>query len=227
MGTRSRSFLPDDIQSALIYWRDQFREGYFEIGDIASRVIETFGERGVAMTQAAIFAEIGRFCGKSGRTVRYYYETALFYPAPVRAQYSHLSFSHFVVARAFGEAWQEVLEFAALEPSIASDALRMRWLSAASETGGQVIDASSPSPVEEDSASGNKLSETGVDVDKIRRHAWLSNIDKLASVASFFEEQLEYLPEHHPTCYQIRNTLKEIYAVLPQLVSLIDYLPPV
>ena len=79
------------------------------------------------VTQDRIFNAIGNFCGKSGRTVRYYAETAGFYPRLVRDEFDVLPFSFFVFARYEGDNWRNVLEFALLRPEISLDALKFWW----------------------------------------------------------------------------------------------------
>ncbi len=73
-------------------------------------------QRGMAITHKRIFQAVAAFCGKSPRTVRYYYETAIFFPPEVRKRYDMLPFSHFVEARSFGDAWTTYLETAMLYP---------------------------------------------------------------------------------------------------------------
>lgn len=123
---RTRSFLPDAIQDTLIYWRDTFKQGYFEIGDVAATVIQQLTWLPESRyTQQEIFDEIGRFCGKSGRTVRYYYETACFYTPEVRLEYEMLPFSHFVLARSLDPLhWRDLLEYAKLHPEMSEARLR-------------------------------------------------------------------------------------------------------
>lgn len=125
---KTRSFLPEELQNVLLYWRDKFKQGYFEVGDIAARCIEAMNLVESELTQQEIFNEIGRFCGKSGRTVRYYYETAIFFDQGLRDHFSDLPFSHFVFARQMGERWREVLIYAQERPSISEDALRAHFI---------------------------------------------------------------------------------------------------
>jgi hypothetical protein len=124
---KTRSFLPEEIQNLLLYWRDKFKQGYFEIGDLTAEIISEFSRSGVDISQQEIFNEIGKFVGKSGRTVRYYYETAVFYPDGVRGRYSALPFTHFVFARSVGN-WQEVLDFALEHPTYSEDQLRREFM---------------------------------------------------------------------------------------------------
>ena len=131
--TMSRpTFLPEELQDRLIYWRDTLKTAYFELGDIAYEVIEAFADKGYPVTHQEIFEEIGRFVGKSGRTIRRYYEVALFYPEAVRDEYDMLPFSHFTAARYMGEvagiSWQEILDFAKEHPNYSEAGLRHYFL---------------------------------------------------------------------------------------------------
>ena len=119
--------LTEDEQNLLIYWRDMFKAGQFNIGDLAARKIKEHTERGTVVTHKKIFESIGRYCGKSGRTVRYYYETAIFFSVETRDEFDALPFSHFVLARTIGNAWRDVLEHSAKNPGITEKVLRRRF----------------------------------------------------------------------------------------------------
>lgn len=119
--------VPDDYQNALLYWRDTFSRGYFAIGDIANELCELSAIKSFPVTQQRIFDAVGKFCGKSGRTVRYYAETSTFYDDIVRSEYEELPFSHFVFARTIGGDWRSVLDFAKLSPHCSVDYLRREF----------------------------------------------------------------------------------------------------
>ena len=107
---RDSDLIPDETQNLLIYWRDKIKDGYFQIGDISNQMILRSAMDGYSVKQEQVYSAVGRFCGKSGRTVRYYAETAAFYSENVRNEYEMLPFSHFVYARTLGEKWKEVLD---------------------------------------------------------------------------------------------------------------------
>ncbi len=117
-------------QNRLMFWRDTFRTGEFDIGDIANKQCIRSAKMGFPATQERIFRAVGRFCGKSGRTVRYYCETARFYPEWVREEYNTLPFAHFVFARYCGERWLDVLNYARDHPNISEDGLRYVFVEA-------------------------------------------------------------------------------------------------
>jgi hypothetical protein len=124
----------EEYQNRLMFWRDTFRIGQFDIGDISVEIIVEIATRGIHVNHDRVFAAIGRYCGKSGRTVRYYYETAVFYDRDIRQRYSILPFSHFVFARTMGDKWQSVLDFALSCPGITADDLERRFTSAVINT---------------------------------------------------------------------------------------------
>jgi hypothetical protein len=93
----------------------------FRVGDIANKYALLSAGRGLRVPDSAIHEAVGRFCGKTGRTVRYYAEQAAFYSPDVRATYNAVPFSVFVLARRCGPAWADVLEYALLHP-LASEA---------------------------------------------------------------------------------------------------------
>jgi hypothetical protein len=106
--------ISEDDQSALIHCRFSMTASAFAIGDITARYIDRAVANGfmvkeypngtkVQISQRYLFIAIGKFCGRSGRTVRYYYETARSYPQEVRDEFEMLDFRTFVVARKFGE----------------------------------------------------------------------------------------------------------------------------
>lgn len=119
--------VPDDYQNALLYWRDTFSRGYFSIGDIANELCELSLLKDLPVTQQRIFDAVGKFCGKSGRTVRYYAETSSFYPSKVRDEYEELPFSHFVFAKTLNDEWKDVLDFAKLSPHCSVEYLRRNF----------------------------------------------------------------------------------------------------
>ena len=108
--------VPDEIQHRLIYWRDVFRMAQFDIGDATAETIIFNAKDGRGITHDRVFEAVANFCGKTPRTVRYYYETAVFYPIEIRQEFNVLPFSHFVEARVFGDRWREFLERSMLFP---------------------------------------------------------------------------------------------------------------
>jgi hypothetical protein len=121
--------VPDETQNVLIQLRDTHRYSAFMIGDIANDLILRAAKKGFPVTNARIFEAIGHFCDRSGRTVRYYAETASFFPQDVRDQYDVLPFSCFVFARQMGTRWPEVMEYSLTKPNIGIRELRLKFLS--------------------------------------------------------------------------------------------------
>ncbi len=115
--------VPENYQNELMQWRDVFRSGFFAIGDIANLLCDKAGVHGLCVTHNRVYDAVGKFCGRTGRTVRYYAETARFYSAGVRSEFDILPFSLFVCARGYDE-WRKVLEYAMLYPLISEATVR-------------------------------------------------------------------------------------------------------
>lgn len=115
--------LPDDIQARLIEIRQSITVDCFAVGDIVEEISKHAAEQGFKVTQGDIHNIVASFIGKSGRTIRYYHETARFFDVPTRAEFAILNFAHFVVARSFEDHWRDVLEYAADNPNVPASAL--------------------------------------------------------------------------------------------------------
>lgn len=120
--------LTEEEQSELIQWRDIFRAGQFRIGEIAAEKIGDCAKRGIVIPDRRIDEAVARFSGKTPRTVRYYRETAVFFPPMIRSKYEILPFSHFVFARTMGDRWKEVLDYSVNNPGISKEMLAYRFL---------------------------------------------------------------------------------------------------
>lgn len=133
--------VPETEQNRLMNLRDMMTACSWGIGDIANDLIEQNAAAGLQVTAKRIYKAVGRFCGRSGRTVRYYAETASFYPLEVREEYEVLSFAHFVFARQMKEKWREVLDCASSSPGATVDQLEKEYLPCQSDDTGEPGDA--------------------------------------------------------------------------------------
>ena len=211
---KTRSFLPNETQDLLMYWRDKFKQGYFEIGDIAAEFVVNLSMNNVAVTQQQVFDEIGRFSGKSGRTVRYYYETAIFYPESVRDRYAALPFSHFVFARSFGD-WQTVLELALEHPEYSEDQLRRTFLGTP-----PVLSEYSLTTQENDALerAQNAQDERATDQGNSNRYRYFQALNGLREGVQVIRELLDKMDEEDRQSYS---------DLLYQLEPALNYLPQV
>lgn len=125
---RDNDIVPEPYQMRLMAWRDEFTRGYFEIGDIANEIVLLNIQGGMEIENSAIYSAIGRFCGKSGRTVRDYAEISAFFPQKIREYYDVLPFSHFRFAKTMGRKWEEVLEKSLENPDMSEDRLSHEFL---------------------------------------------------------------------------------------------------
>lgn len=119
-------------QNILMMVRDYDRMGKFAIGDMSNRYIKEAVDaspRAARRVSARRVREaVGYFSGYRERTVRYYAETAAFFPPIVREMYADLPFSYFVLARRLRDGWREVLEYALENPGVTLDALERRFI---------------------------------------------------------------------------------------------------
>lgn len=120
--------ISDEDQAILIQIRDNIRNNYFMIGDIANKYIYQAVANNTIMYSQDIYDNIGKIVGKSGRTVRYYAEEATFYSFETRDQYDILPFSFFVFARTMGDDWKNVLDYAMEHPQYSLEAIKKRYL---------------------------------------------------------------------------------------------------
>lgn len=197
---RDSDIVPDDYQAVLISIRDTMTESYFAIGDIANELVVKSALKGLKATDQRVFDAVGRFCGKSGRTVRYYAETSAFFSDEVRRKYHALAFSHFVFAKSMGMSWREVLDYALSDPGSTAELLKFRFLhSQVGEVGGEV-----PSVFESlrnftRSADGDKLGAHSQDIDPTGQpsyalHADLAKISQLSDCLVWFADVVSRLP---------------------------------
>lgn len=143
--------VPDDIIRTLISIRDQVTQSCFTIGDIANNMVVRAAQIGFDhVTAWRVRRAVGRFCGKSERTVRYYAEVAAFYPENVRTIYEVLPFSHFVFAKTMGGQWQEVLDYALGKPEATVDELKYQFVTRPELS-------ASPSPAATDEREADKI----------------------------------------------------------------------
>ena len=130
--------IQEEDQMSLLAISEAMTRDYFTIGDMAGKYIAMAEEKGyrfrrtlyegdIYVTEQDIFNAIGFFVHRKGRTVRYYHETARFYPQEVREEFK-LDFAYFVMARSFKERWREVLEFSAVNPQADTDTVRAVFL---------------------------------------------------------------------------------------------------
>ncbi|MHC4748259.1 MAG: hypothetical protein ACYTFW_00150 [Planctomycetota bacterium] len=105
--------IPMTTQDELVMLREQKRSVYFRIGDIANELILI--HKGT-LSANKVYRAMSSYCDTAPRTIRYYAETANFYPIDIREEYDMLPFSHFDLARNFGDHWEEVLQLGAQNP---------------------------------------------------------------------------------------------------------------
>lgn len=210
--------IPQNYQNKLMYWRDRLKEGYFQIGDIAAELLERSAQQGFPITQVRVFAAVGKFCDRSGRTVRYYYEVASFYPPDVRDQYDVLSFSAFAFAKSMGHRWKEVLDYAMLYPSISEDGLRIHFLVSLPTPDDYAEPEPSPSIPTTLSPSIPPLIPTSHAQTSVARNAVKSHaITTLGSLVDSLGEVLRSVPIRTESRDRLAEALDTIREILPEI----------
>jgi hypothetical protein len=101
---------------------------YFRIGDISNRLVLESAKAKAKVPAGRVHKAVGRFVGKSARTVRYYAESAAFFDQHARIKYGFLPFSFFDFARNFGDQWEDVFKLAADNPGCTLGWLRANYL---------------------------------------------------------------------------------------------------
>lgn len=225
--------IPEELQNRLMYWRDKFKQGYFEIGDLANEIIDYVAKRSFIVTQQQVFDAVGYFCGKSGRTIRYYAETSAYFPREVRQDYDESPFSHFVFARSMGARWQEVLEYSQENPNASESKLRSIFLSTESVESYSEPVAVTMQEIEYGVVGEEKeekvliASTEGKKQIKNNGHnhyGILSRISNIRESVGYLMDNLysEKMPEK--TRNEVLSSLRVIDAALPSLIKAADVL---
>lgn len=115
-GVSDSDIIPEEYQNVLMQVSGTLTANYFLIGDVAEILIQRAAVQKLPVTAKRIYHAIGKYCGKSQRTVRYYHETARAFSKEQREEYYMLPFAHFVFARSSGELCQAILEYAMRKP---------------------------------------------------------------------------------------------------------------
>ena len=216
--------IPDWYLNKLLYWRDQFKAGSFDVGDIANEIVTFWGERGMPYTQEEIYARIGAVVGRSGRTIRYYAETAAFFSPQTREDHEELPFCHFVFARTQGGRWNEILEYASLNPGISEDGLKSKFLpDQLGESSRDIIPPIECPPVEtginQPTMPINSLVEPPASLSRgymanIAINSLSSLIDSLNSMIDNLSLRLK--PE---TTQRLQDALLEVRSIIPSIIK--------
>lgn len=135
----ANQIIPEAYQNVLLTLRDRLTITYFQIGDISDSLVSQAAEQGFRVTEQEVFDAVGDFIGKSGRTIRYYTETARFYPPDVRDEFENVPFARFVFARGCGALWRTVLEVANANPYWSEDRLRYEYTKMLDEARGVCV----------------------------------------------------------------------------------------
>lgn len=203
--------VPDEVQNELIRWRDVFSAGAFNIGDIANKMIERASGQGWVVTNDRIYRAVGKFCGKSGRTIRYYAETSAFYPANIRNKFEVLPFSHFVFARTKCSEWETVLEYAAENPEKSLSEVMAHFNETRVTTESHIMTGISVSASYSDGVEMREVSQNYYPTQQARAAVRINAVGDLLTALDRFER---VLPELR---IEDENTLSDLSLMVSEL----------
>lgn len=128
--------VPEEYQQKLMQIDITMTQCYWLIGDIASDLVGQVNEVrarecGKVVSKQDIFEAVGFFCHRTGRSVRYYYECAWFFPPEVRQRYD-VPFNVYAIAR-WTDNWELVLRLAEENPIWSAERVKEEYYKATQE----------------------------------------------------------------------------------------------
>lgn len=218
--------VPEDYQNLLMYWRDTFRVGYFSLGDVANRLCAMAAKQAFRVTEARVFEAVGKFCGKSGRTVRYYAETAEFFSDEMRQEYEMLPFSHFVFARSMGDRWREVLDYARAKPNLSEEGLRMAFVRGYALCFA-VSEVFEPQAVETQYDQKGQLDTNCIDTPSIQptatgKYQLLSSVSRIKESVNYLWQKLPMENMQEKARKEAEASLRAVEETIPTILRIID-----
>lgn len=123
--------VPEEYQQRLMAISDTVDKCYFMIGDITDELINSVNrqrshELGKIITQTDIFLAVGYFCKRTGRSVRYYWVTASYFPLEVRQKYSEVPFNVYAMAR-WVDNPLDMIQMASVNPQWSAERVRTEY----------------------------------------------------------------------------------------------------
>lgn len=108
------NLLPEDIVNKLLYWRDQFVKGFWEVGDLTNMAWAHIVANNHNINKMRLYDIVGEIVGREGRTIREYATMSEFYSLEARRKYDILPYSHFVFAQGYNRKvnWEKFLDTA-------------------------------------------------------------------------------------------------------------------
>lgn len=209
--------VPELYQNRLMIWRDLFKRGYFEIGDIANELCLLAAQNGFKVTQERIYRAVGRFCDRTGHTVHYYARTASFFAPEVRIEFDELPFSHFAFAMTVKD-WRNVLEYAMAHPEVSAEQLERLFIKKAMDDmdyetfrhGEVVSDEQIMRESSQEPAAGREMP-----INYIRA----SHLSALSSLVDILDRILGHLKLRDETRNRLSNALDDIRLAMPEIIE--------
>ena len=101
--------IPEDEIAVAIAKGQRDSQEKWEWGDRALNWIDIALTSGIACTKDHVYTALSQVSGIPKRTLRHYADHASFFPAEIRDEYEPMPYSHFMVAKTFGDKWKELL----------------------------------------------------------------------------------------------------------------------
>jgi hypothetical protein len=122
--------VPLDMQNRLMQLDITLSNAYFQIGDCANELVNSVNrqrskELGKLISQLDIFSAIGYFCHRTSRSVRYYWNTASYFPQEIRNKFD-VPFNIFAMAR-WVDNWELMLTIASENPQYSAAHVRAEY----------------------------------------------------------------------------------------------------
>lgn len=184
--------VPETDQNVLMHIDYVFTTKYFEVGDIALRLSKQAPQvrstDGKVVTIEDVYRCVGFFCHRQPRTVRLYSEVSAFFSPEVRAKYNNVPFSVFVLAKTFGDDWEEILQYAEDCPWASESQIRFYFHKLKAEQRQSPDNVRFHVPVSQDVSGDDSGEPSDTDIDGVPN---LVRDDSYNPAAPVTEEQLD------------------------------------
>lgn len=203
--------VPEPYQQKLMEIDYTMTQCFWLIGDITNDLINSVNREranllGKVVTKQDIFESVGFFCHRTGRSVRYYYECASYFPVAVRQKYD-VPFTMFAEARWIKD-WELFLTLASDNPMWSMERVRSEYDKL---TGDVRKEQGAPKEVEvRDSGAELPLPEPGEQWEGAQGRFKAVLLGKLDHTVDDLRQVLDKIPL--PTEYRVRigNLILEI-----------------
>lgn len=213
--------VPDEIMQALGVIAQNWKADRWTVGFIANELRRRVDADLLPVSAEDIYAWVAQGLNQEiePRTVRYYAALEAFYAPEIRSKYSELPFSHFALAKSYGDAWERVLSLANEQRNRTGRTPSAAWVGAAmggmilhgdyQALSGDVVDLSTEGDYIPVGSTGSYPLREGITVSavvELFRKA-LTAIQDLLEKSPFAPEKREKL---QGLLYEIERTLRDM-----------------